>query len=130
MTKLKLSSILLFSENPKALGEFYEKVLGEAPGWSDGGYIGFDTGSCYLTIGPHDKVKGKSTQPERVMLNLETDDVKREYERIKEAADPTVIAEPYAMDGENYWIATLADPDGNYFQLVTPFDMDVDLSKN
>jgi predicted enzyme related to lactoylglutathione lyase len=29
-----------------------------------------------------------------------------------------VIAEPYAI-GEG-WIATLADPDGNYFQLMTP----------
>jgi predicted enzyme related to lactoylglutathione lyase len=29
-----------------------------------------------------------------------------------------VIREPYAIgDG---WIATLADPDGNYFQLITP----------
>ena len=65
-----------------------------------------------------------------LMLNLETDDVQGEFERIKKAADPTVIAEPYTMGGEEYRIATLADPDGNYFQLVTPFDMDVDLSKN
>ncbi len=119
---LKLTSILIFSEDPKALGEFYEKVFGEKPGWEDGGYIGFDTDSCYLTIGPHDKVKGKNPQPERVMINLETDDVKGEFERIKKAADPKVIAEPYTMGGENYWIATLADPDGNYFQLVTPFE--------
>jgi predicted enzyme related to lactoylglutathione lyase len=24
----------------------------------------------------------------------------------------------------NVWIATLADPDGNYFQLMSPFDPD------
>jgi predicted enzyme related to lactoylglutathione lyase len=29
-----------------------------------------------------------------------------------------VIKEPYEMEGG--WIATLADPDGNYFQLVSP----------
>ena len=40
-----------------------------------------------------------------------------EFERIK-AAGATVIREPYEMGGG--WIATLADPDGNYFQLVTP----------
>ena len=31
--------------------------------------------------------------------------------------------EPYTMEGwEGYWIATFADPDGNYFQLNTPMD--------
>jgi predicted enzyme related to lactoylglutathione lyase len=34
------------------------------------------------------------------------------------AAGAVVIKEPYDMQGG--WIATLADPDGNYFQLVTP----------
>jgi hypothetical protein len=32
-----------------------------------------------------------------------------------------VIAEPYHMgDDQDFLIATLADPDGNYFQLVSP----------
>ena len=38
-------------------------------------------------------------------------------------AGAVVIREPYNFDEyPDYWIATLADPDGNYFQLVTPFD--------
>ena len=38
-------------------------------------------------------------------------------------AGAIVIREPYSFEGApDYWIATLADPDGNYFQLVTPFD--------
>ena len=51
------------------------------------------------------------------MWNFETAQVKEEYERIA-AAGATVIREPYEMEGG--WIATLADPEGNYFQLVTP----------
>jgi len=31
-----------------------------------------------------------------------------------------VVKEPYQMDGMPGWIATLADPDGNYFQLMSP----------
>ena len=32
-----------------------------------------------------------------------------------------VIAEPYSMgEDQNFLIATLSDPDGNYFQLVSP----------
>jgi predicted enzyme related to lactoylglutathione lyase len=51
------------------------------------------------------------------MFNFETAQVKEEFERIK-ALGAAVIREPYQI-GEG-WIATLADPDGNFFQLVTP----------
>jgi hypothetical protein len=35
-----------------------------------------------------------------------------------------VIKEPYGMDEMDVGlIATLADPDGNYIQLMTPFEM-------
>ncbi len=60
---------------------------------------------------------GSAKEPGRVMFNFETGQVKEEFERIK-ALGGEVIKAPYAM-GEG-WIATLADPDGNYFQLVTP----------
>jgi predicted enzyme related to lactoylglutathione lyase len=54
------------------------------------------------------------------MLNFETSQVKEEFERIK-ALGAVVIAAPYQMGGG--WIATLADPDGNYFQLMSPMEM-------
>ena len=48
----------------------------------------------------------------------ETEKVKEEFKRIaKEGAK--IIKEPYEMGG--MWIATLSDPDGNYFQLMTPW---------
>jgi predicted enzyme related to lactoylglutathione lyase len=50
-------------------------------------------------------------------LVFETTQVQEEFARIK-ALGAQVIREPYAI-GEG-WIATLADPDGNYFQLTTP----------
>jgi predicted enzyme related to lactoylglutathione lyase len=51
------------------------------------------------------------------MINFETPQVKEEFERIR-GAGAAVIREPYDMGGG--WIATLADPDGNYFQLMSP----------
>jgi len=60
---------------------------------------------------------GKAKDPGRLMFNLETAQVKEEFERIK-TSGVTDIRETYEMGGG--WIATLADPDGNYFQLVTP----------
>jgi predicted enzyme related to lactoylglutathione lyase len=118
---LSLSSILIFSEDPKKLSDFYSDVLQKEPDWdNDNGYYGFMAGQGMITIGPHDKVKGKNANPERVMINFETDDVEEEFKRIKDL-EATVIAKPYqpSQDGE-MWIATFADPDGNYFQLMTP----------
>ena len=47
--------------------------------------------------------------------------LKEEFDRIKKLG-AEVISEPYKMGEGNFWIATLADPDGNYFQLMTPWD--------
>lgn len=57
------------------------------------------------------------------MLNFDTDDVKGEFDRIKKLG-VAVIAEPYQMEGFDMWIATFADPDGNFFQLMTPWEED------
>jgi len=55
------------------------------------------------------------------MLNFETSDVTGEFERIK-AAGAEVVAEPYEPGGgAGMLMCTFADPDGNYFQLATPW---------
>ena len=119
---LNFNSILVFSADPGKLADFYQGVFGGDPVMDSGGYKGFQVGSGFITIGPHDKVHGSNTNPERILLNLETSDVKGEFDRIKRLG-AKVIAEPYQMDeATDGWIATLADPDGNYFQLMTPFD--------
>jgi predicted enzyme related to lactoylglutathione lyase len=120
---LNFNSILLFSEDPKALAAFYKKVLGSDPIMEMESYSTFQAGDGYITIGPHDKVKGKNSNGERIMINLETDDVKGEFDRIK-SAGAHVIAEPYTMEGDDSGglIATLSDPDGNIFQLMTPWN--------
>ncbi len=117
---LSLNSIMIFSENPEKLKDFYQKVFQKDTDMSEGGYYGFVVGNTFLGIGPHDKVKGKSEMPERIMINFDTDDVKGEFARIKDLG-AGIIAEPYQMEGSDSWIATLSDPDGNYFQLTTPW---------
>lgn len=120
---LNLNSLLLFSEHPQRLAEFYEKVFERKPDMSFEGYFGWQIGASFLTVGPHDKVHGKNVAPERILINYETEHVDLEFNRIKQLG-ATVIAEPY-QPGEDPsgWIATFADPDGNYFQLGTPMDM-------
>ncbi len=118
---LNLNSILLSSDKPKRLIEFYEKVLEKkSVDWGEGDWGGFEIGNAWLTIGPHDQVKGNSKEPQRQMFNFETDDVPREFDRIK-ALGTKVVADPYQPgEAPDMWIATFSDPDGNYFQLMTP----------
>jgi predicted enzyme related to lactoylglutathione lyase len=116
---VNLNSILVGSEDPQRLVEYYTRLFGE-PTMADGGYTGWQLGSGWLTVGPHSEVHGPNAQPGRLIWNLETADVKGEFERLV-AAGARVVREPYGFDGdESGLIATLADPDDNYFQLVSP----------
>jgi predicted enzyme related to lactoylglutathione lyase len=116
---MNLNSILIGSEDPKRLSDYYTKLFGE-PGWNEGGYTGWLIGSGALTIGPHDQVKGRNQQPGRILWNIESPDVQGDFARLK-GAGAIVVREPYTMGEEPQgWIATLADPDDNYFQLVSP----------
>jgi predicted enzyme related to lactoylglutathione lyase len=116
---MNFNSILIGSEDPQRLVEYYTKLFGE-PTWNDGGYTGWLIGSGAVTVGPHDEVKGKSAHPGRIIWNVESADVKGDFERFK-AAGATVVREPYGFDeAPGSLIATFADPDDNYFQLTSP----------
>ena len=117
---LNLNSIMVGTKEPKILAEFYKKLIGRASDMGEGDeWFGWQVGNSFLTIGIHSEVKGKAKEPQRVILNFETKEVKKEFERIKKLG-AKVIKEPYQMEG--FWIATFADPDGNYFQLMTPWE--------
>lgn len=116
---MDFNSILIGSEHPERLVEYYTRLLGE-PRFADGSYTGWQLGTGWVTIGPHDQVKGRSAHPGRIIWNIESTDVQADFERFK-AAGAIVIAEPYGFgEGEPVSIATFADPDDNYFQLMAP----------
>ena len=118
---LTLNTVMIGSDDPKSLSEFYTKVLGK-PAWEDSAYVGWQAGSSWLMIGEHSEVKGRNEMPGRIILNFETPDVKGEFDRIK-GLGADVQQEPYqpgGADASEMWIATFKDPDGNYFQLASP----------
>lgn len=119
MSKLNFNSMMIGTSQQKILAEFYEKILDKKPDMAEEDWSGWSIGSSFLSIGSHSEIKGKSKEGPRVMFTFETKEVKEEFERMKKAG-ATVIKEPYQM--ETAWIATLADPDGNYFQLMTPWE--------
>jgi predicted enzyme related to lactoylglutathione lyase len=116
---MNFNSILIGSEDPQRLTDYYTKLFGE-PTWNDGGYTGWLIGSGAVSIGPHDQVHGKNAHPGRIIWNIESTDVQADFDRFR-AAGAIVIREPYTFEqAPGSWIATLADPDDNYFQLMTP----------
>ena len=117
---LKLNNLMIGTSDSKALAAFYEKVFGRPADLNEGDqWFSWNTSeNMSLSIGPHSEIAGQAKEPQRMILNMETPEVQREFARIKkEASGAKVVKEPYEMGGA--WIATFADPDGNYFQLVS-----------
>ena len=118
---LAFNSVIIGTKQPQLLATFYEKVLGKPPEVVDNenGFWGWQVGKTYMGILDHSEMRGNAKDPGRIMINLETNQVKDEFTRIR-AFGGLEIRAPYQLgDG---WIATLADPDGNYFQLMTPME--------
>lgn len=116
---MNFNSILIGSEDPQRLVEYYTRLFGE-PAFADESYSGWQFGNGLISIGPHSEVHGSNAEPGRLIWNLESDDVRGDFDRLV-AAGATVVKEPYNFDDyPDMWIATLSDPDGNYFQLMSP----------
>ncbi len=123
---MKLMGIQLGAEDAKKLAKFYTKVFGK-PSFEDGEWFGWEVGGGNgggLMLGPHSEVKGQNDSPGRIMISLVDKDVEGTLKKFEEAGGK-VIAKPYQPDTENapqVWLATVADPDGNYIQIATPWE--------
>jgi hypothetical protein len=95
---MKFSGILIGSENPTRLKEYYTKLFGK-PTWDEGeaGYFGWQFGDGGVMM-------------------------KGEFEKLKKSG-ATVVKEPYDPgEDSGMTITTFSDPDNNYFQLMSPMD--------
>ena len=118
---MNFNGILIGSEDPRRLADYYTRLFGE-PAFDDGGYTTWMLGGGSVSVGPHSEVHGRNAAPGRIIWNIESEDVPGEFARFRDAG-AIVIREPYDFEGApGTWIATLADPDDNYFQLMSPFD--------
>ena len=117
---IQVVSIHINTDRPKALGDFYQQLFNVEPAWQSEDIRGFMFGEFRLEVAKHDAVSGKNTQPERIFFDIMVDNVRAEFDRIV-GLGAKVIQEPYDFADEDMKmvIATLADLDGNYFQLVS-----------
>jgi predicted enzyme related to lactoylglutathione lyase len=117
---LNFNSILVGTMQTAVMAEFYGKVFGKQPDMAEEDGYGWQVGSAFFTLLTHSEMGGKAKDPARLMFNLETAEVNEEFARISAIAGASVVKEPYDVGG-GMRVATLADPDGNYFQLMSPW---------
>lgn len=119
-----VESIILFSASAKDLANFYKYKVGlnqtmEAEvGEEEKAMFEFEfgEGKTSLYIMDHSNVHGKNNFPDRIIFNLEVDDIEQEVKNLDEKGVKK-IQDTYHMQEYGY-IATFEDIDGNYFQLV------------
>ena len=121
MGEFNFSNVMIGTARSDTLGEFYAGVFDRQPDMKEQGWYGWKLGAGFFTVGPHSEVTGTAAEPQRIIVNFETPDVAGEFARIV-ATGAAVVKEPYEMEGMA--IATFADPDGNYFQLTSPWPGD------
>lgn len=120
---MKLAGVQIGTEDPKKLSEFYTKVFGK-PNFQQDDWYGYDVEGSGIMIGKHSEVHGQNDSPGRIMAMLTVKDVEKEFKRLEELG-VKIIAKPYNPDPENspdMLLATIADPDGNYIQIATPWE--------
>ncbi len=118
-----LESITVGSQNAKKLAAFYKEKVGLKFGMvAEIGEKGEELYELKIGKGPniyvvdHSKVKDKNKNGERIILNLEVHDSKKEVARLKKAKVKQV-QDTYHVEGYG-WVSTFEDVDGNYFQFA------------
>ena len=117
-----IEAVLVSSENAKSLAEFYKEKVGieiaeEYEMGEDGSVFEMKAGDrSAFYINSHSEVKGKASEPQRIIINFEVEDIDKAVASLSGKGVKT-IAEKYHIEGYGY-VATFEDLDGNYFQLV------------
>ena len=112
-----LVGVVLWTEQLDAMVRFYETVLDLPLRSRHDGFAAFTLQSgVRLSIGLHDQVRGRSRDPNRVMVNLGVPDIHRAAATLKGRG----VAFTREPEQEHWggWVATFHDPDGNTVQLL------------
>jgi predicted enzyme related to lactoylglutathione lyase len=114
ITRLRVSSI--WSQDLNNLLPFYRDVLGLSVGLETPGFVVLgDPGGPAVALGTHSEVRGRATDPARHIVGFETDDLRKDWRRLKDAG-VEFVEDP--KDYGNVWVATFKDPEGNLLQLL------------
>ncbi len=113
-----LAGVLIWTEAARfpGMARFYRDTLGLMPRSAKSDFINFDWRGVRLSVGVHDRVRGASAEPLRIMLNLTVADIHAAHDRRTRAG--VVFSREPAREDWGGWVATFPDPDGNILQLM------------
>lgn len=113
--KVNNFNINVCSEHPEALIKFYADVIGlmPLPVISPGAFL---AGNAALLVDGHSEVRGRASEPQRVLITFTVDDAIAEQERLRAAG--VNFIRPATREPWGGLVATFEDLDGNYCQLV------------
>lgn len=106
-----LGSILLGSANPERLRQWYVDAFDPKP--LDNGFLEF--GGVAVLIDGRDDVGATNPEPGRVVLNFHVDDARSTAAHLTDRGVTWLVE---LEDRGPGLFATLADPDGNYVQII------------
>jgi predicted enzyme related to lactoylglutathione lyase len=106
-----IGSLLLGSSNVEEMRDWYQKAFGVKQ--NDMG--AFEFGPVQYFIETHSEVSGPTKEPARIIINLDVDDARAMETNLNELGVKWIRP----VEQENFGlIGTVADPDGNYVQII------------
>ena len=111
--------VTLWTEDLERLVGFYRDTLGLKLRSDHGDFFSFefaDMPNMRLNVGLHDRVRGGSRDPYRIMISLGVSDIHDQYQRLRDEGIEFIrVPEKEFWGG---WVATFLDPDGNILQML------------
>lgn len=108
--ELLLDSLVIGSDRPEELKDWYRTVLGGQED-ADGAFV---FGPARLFVFPHSEIHGPSAEPARILINFRVEDARAVESELKEKGARfvrDVEEQPFGLLG------TIVDLDGNYLQI-------------
>jgi predicted enzyme related to lactoylglutathione lyase len=117
-----IHSVGIWTEDVGRLAPFYKDKLGletEMEGDEFTVFKAASPGSPQLFLGKHSAVRGRSKEPDRVMVNFLVADCQAAYDELG-GRGVEFTREPGIDPEDGFMIATFQDPDGNTLQIFQP----------
>jgi uncharacterized glyoxalase superfamily protein PhnB len=108
---VSIGSLLIGSSNVDQMKDWYRNAFNA----KENSMGAFELGPVQLFIEAHSEVSGPTKEPARVLINLDVDDARSLESRLKQQGVKWVRPVEQEQFG---LIGTLADPDGNYVQII------------
>ena len=89
-----LAGIIIWTNNLKEMTKFYTNILDKQPNNILDNHVSFHFGKLKFILGSHEKIKGKSKDKYRMMINFEVDNIYKSFEKLK-SFNVEIIREPY-----------------------------------